>query len=151
MQDMQNSWMDFGLCKQGRGVLPLRLFVERSFIVHSLFSRRIRRQMACKRQEELKHLRKVASDSNSGRGQSVHVFVLGLIIQRNQPECISNSVMKIDEIFPVDHQEVSTVEIEVSFLKDIPEFFLLCLRFPSSIAIERCKLCDFANQEPDLT
>ena len=42
-------------------------------------------------------------DSNLGVSQIVHVFVLGSIIQRNQPECVSNSVVEVDKIFVVNH------------------------------------------------
>lgn len=59
--------------------------------------------MSHKRQEKLKHLGKMASDSDLGIEQSMRVFVLGPIIQRNQPECISNSVVEIDEILTIDH------------------------------------------------
>ena len=62
------------------------------------------------------------------------------MIRRNQPECISNSVMEVDEIFIVNHEEISTVEIDVSFLKDVSQFFLLRLSLCSSIAIKWCKL-----------
>lgn len=46
---------------------------------------------------------KVECDSNLGVSQTVHVFVFGSIIQRNQPECISNSVVEVDKIFVVHH------------------------------------------------
>lgn len=59
--------------------------------------------------------------------------------------------MKVDEVLTVDHQEVSAVEVDVAFLKDISEFFLLCLGLSSSIANKWCELCDFANQESNLT
>lgn len=107
--------------------------------------------MSHKRQEKLKHLGKVASDSDLGKEQSARVFALGSVIQRNRPEGVSNSVVKIDEIFTVDHQEIATVEVDVSFLKNISELFLLCLGLSSSIAKKWCELCDFANQESNLT
>ena len=46
---------------------------------------------------------KMEHDSNLGVSQIVHVFVLGSIIQRNQPECVSNSVVEVDKIFVVNH------------------------------------------------
>lgn len=153
MQDMQEQLGGLGAPETWKGC-PAFMFicaVERHFILYSLFSGNVGDKMAHKRQEELKHCGREASDSSSGIGQSVHVFLLNSTIQRNPPECISNSVMKIDEIVMINHKEVSTVEIEVSFLKDIFEFFLFCLRLSSSIAVKWCKLCDFANQESDLT
>ena len=42
-------------------------------------------------------------DSNLEVSQIVHVFVFGSIIQRNQPECVSNSVVEVDKIFVVNH------------------------------------------------
>lgn len=72
-------------------------------MVRSLFSGNIGDKMAPKRRAELKQRGKAASDSNSRIGQCVHAFVWGSVTQRNQPECISNSVMKIDEIFLVNH------------------------------------------------
>ena len=46
---------------------------------------------------------KMEHDSNLEVSQIVHVFVFGSIIQRNQPECVSNSVVEVDKIFVVNH------------------------------------------------
>lgn len=59
-------------------------------------------ELTCQRdRRKWSTITKVECDSNVGVSQMVSV--LDLISHRNQPECISNSVVEVDEIFMVNH------------------------------------------------
>lgn len=76
---------------------------------------------------------------------------LKLLLTRNLPECVSNSILKVDEIVCVDGQQVPSVEEHVSFLKDIVKLLLLWLLQVSSITTERSPGCYFRHQQTRLT
>ena len=54
-----------------------------------------------------------------------------------QPERVSDSIVKIDEILLIDPQQVASVEVHVSFLEDVVQLLLLCLLQVSGITTER--------------
>lgn len=61
------------------------------------------------------------------------------------PERVSNSIMKVDKFVVVDPQQISTVEIQVSFHKHITESLLLGLLLVPSITDKRGVFCDFPD------
>lgn len=66
------------------------------------------------------------------------------------PERVSNSIMKVDEVFVVDPQQISAVEIQVSFHKHITESLLLGLLLVPSVTDKRGVFRDFPDQKAHL-
>lgn len=61
------------------------------------------------------------------------------------PECVSNSILKVHKVFMVDPQQISAVEIQISFLKHITESLLLSLLLVPSVADKRGVFRDFPD------
>lgn len=55
----------------------------------------------------------------------------------NSPKSVSNPILKVDEIVFIDAQQVTSVEVQVSFLVDIMQPLLLSLLQVSYITTER--------------
>lgn len=53
------------------------------------------------------------------------------------PERVSNSILKEDEMFFIDAQQVASVEVHISFLEDVMQPLLLGLLKVSGITTER--------------
>lgn len=69
----------------------------------------------------------------------------------NSPESVSDSILKVDEIFIIDGHQVATVEVKVSFLEDIMQLLLLSLLQVSCITSEQRSSCYFTYQKSRLT
>lgn len=67
------------------------------------------------------------------------------------PERVSDSILKVEEIVFIDAQQVTGVEVHVSFLVDVMQLLLLSLLQVSRITVERRIHCYFTNQESRLT
>lgn len=67
------------------------------------------------------------------------------------PESVSYSILKVDETFLIDAEQVTRVEVGVSFLVDIMQLLLLGLLQVSCVTSERRFRRYFTHQESRLT
>lgn len=67
------------------------------------------------------------------------------------PESVPDSILEVDELLVVHHEEVAAVEEDIAFGQDVPQDLLLCLLGVTGVAMERGVLGDFDHQQPCLT
>lgn len=53
------------------------------------------------------------------------------------PECVSNAILKVDEVVIIDAQQVTGVEVHVSLLENVVELLPLGLLQVSQVTRER--------------
>lgn len=69
----------------------------------------------------------------------------------HSPESVSHSILKVDEVILLNAQQVTSVEVQVSFPQDVMQPLLLRLLQVSHIPRERSHQGYFRNQESRLT
>lgn len=60
----------------------------------------------------------------------------------NVPECVTYTILEVNEVVAVDSHQVSAVEVQISFLQNIAEPFPLSLFLILGIANKRGNTCD---------
>lgn len=66
------------------------------------------------------------------------------------PERVSNSILKVHKVLVVDSQQISTVEIQISFHKHITKSLLLGLLLVPSVSDKRGVFRDLPDQKAHL-
>lgn len=82
--------------------------------------------------------------------RSVQMYLIDASAEAWLPERVSDSIVKVHKVVMVDPQQISTVEIQISFLKHIAESLLLGLLLVPSVADKRGVFCDFPHQKSHL-
>ena len=67
------------------------------------------------------------------------------------PECVSNTILKVDEVVFIDLHQVSAVKVQISFLENITNSLLLRLFFVLGVADKRSDVCDLRHQQTCFT
>lgn len=64
------------------------------------------------------------------------------MLRSSVPECVTYTILEVDEVVVIDPHEVSTVEVKISLLENITKFLPLRLFFILGVADERSDVCD---------
>lgn len=69
-------------------------------------------------------------------------FIFAFLRLSNVPECVTDTILEVNEVVAVDPHQVSAVEVQISFLQNIAESFPLSLFLVLDIANKRGNTCD---------